>query len=58
MVSDDIEFSTNHKTVNLFRFFNDFSVTERNFKTKFFALRSEKISEFFIIEFLPIGPPL
>jgi len=58
MVSDVIEFSTNQKTVNVFRFFNNFSVTVRNFETKFFALRSEKFSEFFAIELLPIGPPL
>jgi len=29
--SDIIEFSTNQKTVNFFRFFNDFTVTVRNF---------------------------
>jgi len=57
MVSDVIEFSTNQKTVNFFRFFKDFLVTVRNFKTKFFAMRSKKFFEFFTIEFLPIGPP-
>jgi len=57
MVYDVIEFLNNQKTVNFFHwFFNDFSVTVRNFYTKFFALRSEKFSEFFTIEFLPIGP--
>jgi len=57
MVSDVIEFLTNHKAVNFFGFLNDISVTVRNFYTKFFALCSEKLSEFFTIEFLPIGPP-
>jgi len=47
MVSDVIKFSTNQKTVNFFRFLNNFLVTVRNFWTKFFALRSEKFTKFF-----------
>jgi len=34
--------------------FYDFSATTRNFQANFFALHVEKMSTFFVIEFLPI----
>jgi len=58
MVSDAVEFSTNQKTVNFFRIFNDISVTNKEFLVAIFCIAFRKIFQILQQSFCQSDPPL